>query len=77
MEIILALLMFLLCVLAMSVGVLFKREPLKGSCGGIAAMMGGGKCSLCGGDPNRCEEIKQAPEGDSDLAYDAAKTGKQ
>ena len=30
--------------LAMSVGVLFGREPIRGSCGGVA-----GRCALCSG----------------------------
>jgi uncharacterized protein len=36
---------FLGVVLAMSVGVLFKRKPIQGSCGGIANLMG--SCDVC------------------------------
>jgi uncharacterized protein len=43
--IILTLGVFLGVVLAMSVGVLFKRKPISGSCGGIANLMGG--CDIC------------------------------
>ncbi|MBV1914842.1 MAG: (Na+)-NQR maturation NqrM [Pseudomonadales bacterium] len=41
----------------MSIGVIMGREPIKGSCGGINALEGG-DCSLCGGDPAKCEEIE-------------------
>ena len=36
---------FLGVVLAMSVGVIFKRKPIQGSCGGIANLMG--NCDIC------------------------------
>lgn len=32
-------------ILVMSVGVLFKRKPIQGSCGGIANFMG--DCDIC------------------------------
>ena len=34
-----------LVIAAMSIGVMFGRQPIKGSCGGIA----GGRCELCSG----------------------------
>ncbi|MEE4296691.1 MAG: hypothetical protein V2J20_08760 [Wenzhouxiangella sp.] len=43
--------------IAMMVGVLMGREPIKGSCGGIGA---GGQCP-CGRTPGSCD---QSPEGD-------------
>lgn len=36
---------FLGVVLIMSVGVIFKRKPISGSCGGIANLMG--SCDVC------------------------------
>lgn len=36
---------FLAVVLAMAVGVLFKRGPIQGSCGGIANLVG--SCDMC------------------------------
>jgi uncharacterized protein len=36
---------FLVAVLIMSVGILFKRKPIAGSCGGIANLMG--SCDIC------------------------------
>lgn len=36
---------FAIVLLIMSVGVLFKRKPIAGSCGGIANLMG--SCDIC------------------------------
>jgi len=51
---------FLLLVLVMAgmaVGVMFRRQPLKGSCGGLNNVMGGNEsCEFCGGNPAKCEE---------------------
>ena len=43
-------------ILAMSVGVLMGREPIKGSCGGMGALGIDTACDICGGDPRRCDE---------------------
>lgn len=40
---------------AMAIGVMFGREPVKGSCGGLGAMGVQGECEICGGKPERCE----------------------
>lgn len=55
--------MFLVLVLfaAMAIGVIFGRAPIRGSCGGMSAMAGGGSCAICGGDPVKCEEASTAP----------------
>lgn len=45
----------LLIGLAMSIGVLFGRGPIKGSCGGIAIKGEQGECSICGRAQGRCE----------------------
>ena len=47
----------LLVVLALSVGVIFGRKPIAGSCGGIANLGIEKQCSICGGDRQKCEEI--------------------
>lgn len=63
------------CVMAgMAVGVIFANKPIKGSCGGIAALGMGTSCDICGGDTQRCEKENKArmQEQHSDLAYDAA-----
>ena len=41
---------------AMSVGVLFGKKPITGSCGGLAGLEPGRQCELCGKDPNQCTE---------------------
>lgn len=58
-TILLTILLLLIIVAAMAVGVMFGREPIKGSCGGIAALTGERQCDLCGGDRLRCEEINR------------------
>jgi len=44
-----------LVVAGMAVGVMFGRQPIKGSCGGLN---NGGEsaCTVCGGNPTKCEE---------------------
>ncbi len=73
----LTLVMLLIFVVAMSVGVLLGRKPLKGSCGGVGAALGEEEyvCDLCGGDPNKCDEqeVGAKPESPSMLGYDATK----
>ena len=40
----------------MSVGVLFGKKPITGSCGGLANLEPGRECELCGGNPSKCVE---------------------
>lgn len=46
----------LLVVAGMAVGVIFGREPIKGSCGGLNNAGVDASCELCGGNPAKCEE---------------------
>lgn len=46
----------LLVVAGMAIGVIFGREPIKGSCGGLNNVGVDSSCELCGGDPVKCEE---------------------
>lgn len=54
-----SLLAFGMVVLAMSVGVIFKRKPIQGSCGGLANMPGstGSACDLCSNPSKECQEM--------------------
>ncbi len=62
----------LIVVIAMSVGVLFGRQPIKGSCGGVGKALAEPdyQCEICGGDEAKCEAAQQSGDG-SDLAFDA------
>ena len=39
----------------MSIGVMFRRKPLQGSCGGLGALGLGEDCEFCDGDVEKCE----------------------
>jgi len=64
----------LLIVVAMSVGVLLGRKPIKGSCGGMSALGMDTACDICGGRPEDCEGEEgqaKAKGRTADLAYEA------
>ena len=52
MEIIIGITILSLAIIAMSVGVIFNRKPLSGSCGGLNP---NGECSICGGNTEKCD----------------------
>ena len=61
----------LLCViLAMSVGVLLGRKPIKGSCGGMSALGMKTSCDICGGKPSSCDREKATSTAANDLGYE-------
>jgi len=61
MEILLStLIIFAVALAIMSVGIMFKRKPIQGSCGGIANLMG--DCEVCD-LRSECVE-KNAPQCD-------------
>jgi hypothetical protein len=78
MEILFTIAAFLLFFFFMALGLMLKGQPLKGSCGGVAKLMGNEECEICGGNPNKCDEVnsenaKHNASQASDLAYDASK----
>lgn len=70
------LLVFLLLgfvILATSVGVIFGRKPITGSCGGIGAALGKKNytCDICGDDPSKCDSQQTKASLNADLAVNA------
>ncbi len=55
--VVLSLFVFGLALLAMSVGVLVGREPIRGSCGGVM-----GRCAVCSGTCAKRRGHADAPE---------------
>ncbi|MFO8141150.1 MAG: (Na+)-NQR maturation NqrM [Marinobacter sp.] len=76
------LLVFLIVVIliaGMSVGVIFGRKPISGTCGGIGALGISQSCDICGGSPQKCEDSRTETDeslGTENLTYDAAKADK-
>lgn len=62
-----------LLVVAMSIGTLAGRGPIKGSCGGMSALGMDTECDICGGDPAKCEESQSENSTDEIMAYNAMK----
>lgn len=61
-DILFAVLGFIVLISIMAIGVLLGRKPIAGSCGGVAAALGDDDytCEICGDDPNKCDEISNA-----------------
>ena len=55
MKILLSIVILCIAITAMSIGVIFNKKPLSGSCGGLGP---NGNCSICGGDTNKCENTE-------------------
>lgn len=73
----LVLFIVVLLIAGMSVGVIFGRKPISGTCGGIGALGISASCDICGGNTQKCEESRSESGGSEqakDLAYDASKT---
>ena len=66
-TLVLAFVVMLTVVAGMAVGVVFGRKPIRGSCGGVSALSGGGTCEICGGKPAQCESktVKKHPPSTS------------
>ena len=55
-ELILAIAM-LTAFTGLAVGLIFKNQPIKGSCGGMANLKDGSTCEICGrSDPENCRD---------------------
>lgn len=50
--------LLILVIAGMAVGVIFGRQPIKGTCGGLNNAGAETACSLCGGNPEKCEETR-------------------
>ncbi|MCB1691897.1 MAG: (Na+)-NQR maturation NqrM [Pseudomonadales bacterium] len=73
MEFLLTFLIIVAVVAAMSIGVIYGRKPIAGSCGGLNNLGVDGACEICGGDMAKCEEAgKDEVPGRSGRFYDAA-----
>ncbi|GGK68957.1 (Na+)-NQR maturation NqrM [Amphritea balenae] len=62
-----------LVITGMAIGVIMGRKPIAGSCGGLANVGIEGKCSICGDDPQKCddEQEKQKKKAEiADMAYE-------
>lgn len=74
-ELGLAFIVIVALVAAMSVGVLCGRKPIKGTCGGMAALNMGADCDICGGDVSKCDDdlstAETSTEAGTELGYDA------
>ena len=60
-EILFAVIGFVVLIAIMAIGVILGKKPISGSCGGVAAALGENDytCEICGDDPNKCDEISQ------------------
>jgi len=65
-TLLLAFLSMLLLVAAMAVGVVFGRNPIAGSCGGMKALGMDMECEICGGDPGQCESVSARGSANAD-----------
>jgi hypothetical protein len=72
-ELLLAFVVMVLIILAMSVGVILAGKPIKGSCGGIAALGMATSCDICGGNPAKCDEQQSDKVSPQAIAYDATR----
>lgn len=75
----LVLFIVVLLVAAMSIGVIFGRKPISGTCGGIGALGISQSCEICGGNTKKCEEENErlSRKNSEELAYDATKADGQ
>lgn len=59
----LAIVLVMVLIAGMSVGVMFGRKPISGSCGGVGNQLGGGSgCSVCGRESGDCSDDDEEPD---------------
>lgn len=74
-----AFIFLMIVIAAMSVGVIMGRKPISGSCGGLANVGIEGKCSICGDDPQKCEEEQERQSKEAtkaELGYEVKSSDK-
>jgi hypothetical protein len=76
-TILLSVILLLLVVGAMSIGVIMGRKPIQGSCGGLNAVGINGDCEICGGNPNKCENVDKQDKSAGELAVDATEKNRE
>jgi len=61
-EFLLVLFVFFSIIALMSIGVLLRKKPIVGSCGGVGAALGESNysCDICGGDSSKCESASSS-----------------
>ncbi|MBL4782296.1 MAG: (Na+)-NQR maturation NqrM [Porticoccaceae bacterium] len=77
-ELVFAFFFIALLIAGMAIGVIFSNKPIKGTCGGIAALGLDRSCDICGGDMKKCDEEQErvatlAGGVANELSYDASK----
>ncbi|WP_227428828.1 (Na+)-NQR maturation NqrM [Psychrobacter sp. I-STPA6b] len=65
---------FVLFFIFMGIGYMVKKEPLRGSCGRVANLMGDETCQFCGDDPNKCESLNDQKANMRDKAKELGKS---
>ena len=54
-EFILGFIVIAVAFLGLAIGLIVKKQPIKGSCGGIANLTDSSSCDICGrSDPSNC-----------------------
>ena len=61
----------------MSIGLLMGGKPIKSSCGGLANVNGLETCELCGGSPQKCEELSTETESQRPQSINAMARGQE